>query len=163
MIYRINSASACRRRMKGTTPLAERGAKAPSPPASRCVLLHSLLLLCCLCGGKKAQGMLQFATHSQCSDPVLPCQFCPALLDLEKKNLKTLGKARGWVCTLKNRSQICVRTYRTLKVRTFIGVVAFSVDFPSWRVPRRAAHPQSSFIRCSVDLLWSTGCVEIPS
>ena len=146
MIYRINSASACRRRMKGTTPLAERGAKAPSPPASRCVLLHCPFSAVSA-GAKRHKECFSSQrprTHAltECSDPVLPCQFCPALLDLEKKNLKTLGKARGWVCTLKNRSQICVRT---LKVRTFIGVVAFSVDFPSWRVPRSCSHPHEQF------------------
>ena len=132
----------------------------PPPGACSCTA-PSLLSLRGQKGTRNASVRNALAlTHSQCSDPVLPCQFCPALLDLEKKNLKTLGKARGWVCTLKNRSQICLRT---LKVRTFIGVVAFSVDFPSWRVPRSSAHPQSSFIRCSVDLLWSMGCVEIPS
>ena len=114
--------------------MAERGAKAPSPPASRCVLWHSapkttprlrysLLSLLSLHRGKKAQGMLQFATrprtHSQCSDPVLPCQFCPALLDLEK-NLKTLGKARGgFVHSKTDRKSVYVRTVHSNTQSTY--------------------------------------------
>ena len=111
MIYRINSASACRRRMKGTTPLAERGAKAPSPPASRCVLLHCPFSAVSAGAKRHKECFSSQRTHSV----VIPCCLANSVLHCltwRRRISKPLEKrGGGFVHSKTDRKSVYVRTY----------------------------------------------------